>query len=270
MPEVARQKPFTAIILAGERGPGDPLVAHTSACCKAMVEVDGTPMIIRVLSALENAAQIGRRLVSGPGNEKLAEGSPLNQLLETDAVGWCEPWSTPSTSAYRAMQQVPPDTPVLVTTADHPLLTAEIVDHFCERSRTRGIDVTVGLAPYALVKAAYPEMKKTILRFRDGDYCGCNLFAFLTADGRRMADYWRRVETQRKNPVGLIRILGWWAVIRYLLGWLTLESALASLSRRLRLRLGAIILPFAEAAVDIDSIADHTIVQQKLAQRAKP
>ena len=112
-------------------------------------------------------------------------------------------------------------------------------------------------------------MKKTVLRFRDGEYCGCNLFAFLTADGRRMADYWRRVETQRKNPVRIIRILGWWAVIQYLLGWLTLENALASLSRRLHLKLEAIILPFAEAAVDIDSIADHTIVQQKLAQRGK-
>jgi GTP:adenosylcobinamide-phosphate guanylyltransferase len=270
MPEAARHTPFTAIILAGERGPGDPLVAHASACCKAMVEVDGKPMIIRVLAALENATHVGRRLVSGPGHEKLAPGSPLERLIESNAVGWCEPRPTPSTSAYSAMRQVPPDTPVLVTTADHPLLTSEIVDHFCDHSLARGADVTVGLAPYALVKAAYPDMKKTVLRFRDGDYCGCNLFAFLTADGRRMADYWRRVETQRKNPVRIIRILGWWAVIRYLMGWLTLESALASLSRRLRLRLGAIILPFAEAAVDIDSIADHAIVQKKLAQRAKP
>ena len=90
------------------------------------------------------------------------------------------------------MQNVPADTPVLVTTADHPLLTAEIVDRFCGQSLARGIDVTVGLAPYGLVKAAYPDMKKTVLRFRDGDYCGCNLFAFLTAEGRRMADDWRR------------------------------------------------------------------------------
>jgi CTP:molybdopterin cytidylyltransferase MocA len=270
MPEAAGQKRYTAIILAGERGPGDPLVTHASACCKAMVEVDGTPMIIRVLTALGTATHVGRRLLSGPGHEKLAAGSPFNQLLETEGVDWCEPQPTPSTSAYSAMRQVPADTPVLVTTADHPLLTAEIVDHFCEHSLERGVDVTVGLAPYPLVKAAYPDMKKTVLRFRDGDYCGCNLFAFLTADGRRMADYWRRVETQRKNPVRIIRILGWWAVIRYLLGWLTLENALSSLSRRLNLRLGAIILPFAEAAIDIDSVADHMIVEKKLARRPGP
>jgi GTP:adenosylcobinamide-phosphate guanylyltransferase len=270
MPDSARQKPYTAIILAGERGPGDPLAMHASACCKAMVEIDGTPMILRVLAALESAVGVGRCLLSGPGHEKLASGSPLGRLIETKSVDWCEPESTPSTSAYSAMQRVPADLPVLVTTADHPLLTAEIVDDFCARSLARGVDVTVGLAPYSLVKAAYPDMKKTVLRFRDGDFCGCNLFAFLTAEGRRMADYWRRVETQRKNPVRIIRILGWGAVIRYLMGRLTLQNALESLSRRLHLRLGAVILPYAEAAIDIDSIADHAIVQKKLSQQAKP
>jgi GTP:adenosylcobinamide-phosphate guanylyltransferase len=270
MPDSDRQKTYTAIILAGERGPGDPLVEHASACCKAMVEIDGTPMILRVLAALESAKQVGQCILSGPGHEKMATGSPINRLVETGSVDWCEPRATPSTSAYSAMQRIPADIPVLVTTADHPLLTAEIVDHFCNHSAARGVDVTVGLAPYGLVKVAYPDMKKTVLRFRDGDYCGCNLFAFLTAEGRRMADYWRRVETQRKNPVRIIRVLGWWAVIRYLLGRLTLQNALESLSRRLHLKLSAVILPYAEAAVDIDSIADHDIVQKKLSGRQNP
>jgi molybdopterin-guanine dinucleotide biosynthesis protein A len=270
MQDSTRQKPYTAIILAGERGPGDPLVAHASVCCKAMVEIDGTPMILRVLAALESATHVGRCILSGPGHEKMTAGFPVSRLLEAGSVDWCEPQPTPSTSAYSAMQCVPADMPVLVTTADHPLLTAEIVDRFCAQSLARGVDVTVGLAPYGLVRAAYPDMKKTILRFRDGDYCGCNLFAFLTAEGRRMADYWRRVETQRKNPVRIIRVLGWGAVIRYLLGRLTLQSALASLSRRLHLKLDAVILPYAEAAVDIDSVADHDIVQKKLSQRPKP
>jgi GTP:adenosylcobinamide-phosphate guanylyltransferase len=262
-----RRKVFTAVILAGERGPGDPLVEHASACCKAMVEIDGTPMILRVLGALKEAAFVDHCILSGPGHDKMAPGSPVSRLIEAGAVDWCEPQPTPSTSAYHAMQHVAGTTPVLVTTADHPLLRAEIVDRFCEQSLARAVDVTVGLTPYTLVKAAFPEMKKTVLRFRDGDYCGCNLFAFLTAEGRRVADYWRRVETQRKNPVGVIGILGWGAVIRYLLGRLTLPGALASLSRRVHLNLDAVILPYADAAVDIDSIADHDIVRKKISQR---
>jgi hypothetical protein len=110
-------------------------------------------------------------------------------------------------------------------------------------------------------------MKKTVLHFRDGDYCGANLFAFLTARGRGVADFWRRVEDQRKSPLRIMRTLGWGAVIKYLLGVLTLEHALEVLSRRLDLRIGAVVLPYAEAAVDIDSIADRDLVQEKLARR---
>jgi molybdopterin-guanine dinucleotide biosynthesis protein A len=269
MPDKYRQKSYTAIVLAGERSPGDPLVEHASACCKAMVEIDGTPMILRVLAALDSATHVDKCILSGPMHDQMAAESPVTLLIEAGIVDWCEPRPTPSTSAYTAMQRIPDDIPVLVTTADHPLLTAEIVDRFCGQSLSRGVDATVGLAPYGLVKAAFPDMKKTVLRFRDGEYCGCNLFAFLTTEGRRMADYWRRVETQRKNPIKIIRILGWGAVIKYLLGWLTLHGAIETLSRRLHLNLGAVILPYAEAAIDIDSVADLAIVSEILSRHPK-
>jgi molybdopterin-guanine dinucleotide biosynthesis protein A len=255
---------FTAVILAGERGPGDPLVKASGACCKAMIEIDGTPMILRVLQALEQATRVHARLISGPEKDRLATAPVLENLVASQAIGWCAPAPTPSTSAYEAMQSIPAEQPVLVTTADHPLLTAAIIDEFCGRSLDRDIDIAVGLAPHELVREAWPEMRKTVLHFRDGDYCGTNLFAFLTVRGRQLADFWRRVESERKNPLRIIRILGWGAVIRYLLGRLTLENALELLSRRLDLRIGAVILEQADAAVDIDSIADHEIVQNKL------
>lgn len=263
----SHQQLFTAVILAGERGPGDPLVKASGACCKAMIEIDGTPMILRVLQALETATRVAARLVSGPEKDQLAAVPALDKLVASQVIGWRTPAPSPSMSAYEAMQSIPAEQPVLVTTADHPLLTAEIIDDFCTRSLDRDIDITVGLAPYRLVREAYPDMKKTVLHFSDGDYCGTNLFAFLTARGRRLADFWRRVESQRKNPLRIIRILGWGAVIRYLLGRLTLENALELLSRRLDLRIGAVILEQADAAVDVDSITDHEIVQNRLTGR---
>jgi hypothetical protein len=128
--------------------------------------------------------------------------------------------------------------------------------------------VTVGLAPYALVKEAYPDIKKTVLRFSDGEFCGCNLFAFLTPEGRRAANFWRKIEQERKKPLLVIGLLGWWAVIRYRLGMLPLEEALAKLSKRLGLRIRAVILPYANAAIDVDSIADFVLVQGSLAKVA--
>ena len=266
MPDVTQRPLFAALVLAGDRGAADPLVEHTGTCCKAMIEIAGVPMVLRVLQALGEAGQIGPRLLSGPQRSQLASQEAINAMLGAREIDWCAPSRTPCSSAYQAMQTIPEDTPVLVTTADHPLLSAGIIDEFCSRSRASDNDVTVGLAPYELVRQAYPEMKKTVLHFRDGDLCGANLFTFLTARGRHVADFWRRVESQRKNPLRIIRTLGWGAVIKYLLGILTLGNALDVLSRRLDLKIGAVILPYAEAAVDIDSIADRDLVQEKLSR----
>lgn len=259
---------FTAVVLAGERGPADPLVNDTQSCCKAMIRIDGIPMVLRVLNTLGEASRVNERILSGPAHEHLSAEPAVCELIDSGQVAWRKPQETPSTSAFHAMQSIPDDARILVTTADHPLLSAEIVDRFCSESAASDADVTVGLAPYGLVRQAFPQMKKTILRFREGDYCGANLFTFLTPQGRRMADYWRRVESQRKNPLRVIKLLGWRAVIKYLLGLLTLHEALEMLSRRLDLRFQAVILPYAEAAVDVDSVSDHTLVQEKLSRRS--
>ena len=267
MDDTGQQPRFQALVLAGDRGATDPLLAQSEACCKAMIEIDGTPMVLRVLAALDAAESIDGRMLSGPKPEQLAIEPGVGRLVESGEIDWCEPRTTPSTSASHAMEQLDRDTPILITTADHPLLSAQIIDHFCRESGASDADLTVGLAPHSQVQQAFPEMKKTVLRFRDGHYCGCNLFAFLTPGARGFASHWRQVESDRKNPLKMIRLLGWGAVIRYLLGYLTLEEALERLSRKFRLRIRAVILPYAEAAVDVDSVRDHYIVQEKLTSR---
>ena len=179
------------------------------------------------------------------------------------------PQASPSRSAYDVLSKLPLDEQVLLTTADHPLLTSEIVNEFCAASSKSGADLTVGLAPYALVREEFPAMKKTVLRFRDGEFCGCNLFSFLTPEGREAANYWREVEAQRKSPLRVIRALGWFSVAKYLLGKLTLDDALNSLSRNLGLQVRAVILPYADAAVDVDSVSDYRLVQAAFEARSE-
>ncbi len=258
------QNSFTAIVLAGDRGPNDPLAEAAGACCKALVEIEGTPMVLRVLDTLAASKSIRKRILSGPEKRWLADKSGFEQLINSGEVSWLAPQPTPSTSAYQAMQTLQDERPVLITTADHPLLTAEIVDYFCTHSQTQQLDVAVGLCEYERIRTAFPGIKKTVMKFRGGNYCGCNLFAFLTSDARRLADDWRQVESERKNPLRIIRLLGWYSVLRYLTGSLTLENALQRLSKKLGLRIGAVILPFPEAAVDVDTVADRLLVQKTL------
>ncbi len=255
---------MTAIVLAGDRTKADSLVSHSPAGCKALIDIDGKPMVRRVLDSLRASKVVAGITLAGPQADELATDEGLSALVDSGEVQWRAPESSPSTSAYHAMQAVDGDSPILLTTADHPLLTPEIVDAFGRQSLADDVDVAVGLAPHALVTEAYPGIKKTVLTFADGEFCGCNLFAFLTPEGRRAANFWRKIEQERKKPLLVIGLLGWWAVIRYRLGLLPLEDALAKLSKRLGLRIRAVILPYANAAIDVDSISDLMLVKGSL------
>ena len=256
------QQKFTAVVLAADRGPDDPVARAAGARCKSMAPIDGTPMVLRVLDALSESTAINARILCGPAQSIVDLEPDLDARIRSGEVGWMANLQTPSTSAYQVLQSLPEQTPVLLTTADHAMLSARIVDYFCTNARGTGCDVVAGVARHEAVTKAYPRTQRTATRLQDGSYCGCNLFAFLTPRARRAADFWRQVETQRKKPLRVIRVLGVMAVLCYLLGKLSLADALERVSRRLGFKAGAVIIPFPEAAIDVDSVADWELVQE--------
>ena len=176
---------------------------------------------------------------------------------------------SPSASAAAAMEQIAESQPVLLTTADHALLSTRMVDYFCSRGRATDCDVVVGVALHETVKAAYPQTHRTAVHLQDGAYCGCNLFAFLTPQARLAADFWRKVETRRKKPLRMISVLGWATVLRYLLGHLSLAKALDRVSQRMGIKAGAVVMPFPEAAIDVDSPDDWQLVEKIVNDRQR-
>lgn len=268
--KIYRNPAFTALVLAGERGIPDPLTENTGACCKALVPVGGTPMLLRVLDALAGSIEVGSILMSGPDRSQLQRNSNLAEGIAAGRWDWRQPEATPSTSAYAVLQGLPGAQPVLLTTADHALLRAEVVDHFCAVARRTECDLVVALADHAGVVSAFPDVRRTALRFRGGAYCGCNLYAFLTPESRRVADFWRRMENNRKRPWRMVRALGWAPLLGYLTRRLSLEDVLRLLSDRLGVRICPVILPFPEAAVDVDKPSDLDLAERILLTRTAP
>ena len=64
-----------------------------------------------------------------------------------------------------------------------------------------------------------------------------------------------------------MRILGWWPVLRYLGGKMSMNDALGYLSKQMGLRAGAVMLPFPEAAVDVDTVEDWKFVQSLVTKK---
>lgn len=256
---------FHAVVLAGDRGADDPVARHAGVACKALAAPGGRPMLLRVLDALAASTAVSGVTLVGPSQAQLSACPQLAVRIASGELAWLPPAPSPSQSALVGLASVPAGTPVLLTTADHALLQAVWIDAFCAAAQATGKDAVVGLARHSVVQAAFPQSRRTSLRFRDDAYCGCNLFAFLRPAGRRAPQFWRHVEQQRKKPHRLAAALGPGTLLAYLCGWLTLDAGLARLSRRVGAQLGAVLLDDPRAAVDVDSVADFELVERLLA-----
>jgi CTP:molybdopterin cytidylyltransferase MocA len=252
----------TALVLAGTRTEGDPVARMFGVSNKILAQVGHEPMISRVLETLKNSQTVGTRILIGPSWETVQSHAALRRSIQSGEVRWTEPQQGPSLSVSTFLHQHPQELPLLITTADHPLLTTEIVDYFVREAQQARADVTVGLVPYSLVAAAYPQSKRTIIRLRGGGFCGSNLFGLYTQKAERLIEFWSRIEQERKHPFRLIRTLGGRVLIRYMCGRLSLAEALSRLGRRFDLYIKDILLPFPEAAIDVDTPEDLALAEE--------
>ncbi len=252
---------FTAIILAADRSRDDPLIRHAGVCAKALVEINRRPMVGRVIDALSQSQQVNEIILSGPKKDCFESSEFITEIIGNGSANWSEPADSPASSAYAALKQLPENQPALITTADHPLLRPDIIDDFLERALASGADVAAGVTTIRAIHEKFPGARKTVMRFSDDGYCGCNLFAFLTPQSHRVAKAWRSVEKQRKNPLYIVRQLGLGSVLQYALGMLRMDVAAERLSRKLDVTIKPVLLPFPEAAIDVDTVADQQFVE---------
>jgi GTP:adenosylcobinamide-phosphate guanylyltransferase len=259
--------PFTALVLAGSRGPDDPVAKARGVAHKCLALVAGVPMLVRVVETLAASRRIGLIAISLEDPALLGDLPALRPLLDGGRCKALATGATPSLSVLRALDELPSPLPWLVVTGDHPLLTPAIVEHFCGAALATGADLVAGLTPASAIRSAYPDAQRTYLRFRGEHYSGANLYALLGPECRRAIAFWRRAELERKRPWRLVRAFGWRPLLAYLLGRLTLDAAMARASRITGARVAAVALPCAEAAIDVDKPADLELVERILARQ---
>ncbi|MCB1835610.1 MAG: nucleotidyltransferase family protein [Geminicoccaceae bacterium] len=238
------------LVLAGSRGGEDPVALHAGVDQKCLAPVAGRTMIEHVAGALLAVGDVERIHIAANDPGALAT---LPVLADPRiATGGCEP--TPSLTVAACLKRT--GTPLLVTTADHPLLTPAILERFLMDARGLDADLAVGLVRSETVLAASPHTRRTWLTFRGGRYSGANLFWLARPQAASAVAFWRRVEQERKKPWRIARAMGPGLLLSYLLHRLTLDQALERASVKIGARARAVLLPFAEAAIDVDKPDD--------------
>jgi hypothetical protein len=264
---------FHAVVLAGERPGGGALARQLGIAAGVLADVAGQPCIVRVLGALRASGCIDGGVICGPDGDVIESAPAFQGLLAPGDFRWLAPQRGPAASAQAAASAAG-GYPVLLTGGDHALLEPAMVSGFCHAALARShapdpLDLVVGLVPHALVTKAFPESRRTVLRFADGAYCGSNLFALLGEPSAGALSFWSGVEADRKRPWRIARRLGLGTLLRYLRGRLAIDEAFATLSSLSGCRVGWVEVPFARAAVDVDSHADWQLANRLLAEHAE-
>ena len=253
---------WSALLLAGQRPGVDALAGHFGETWKALVPVGGEAMLSRAARALLDSPSVARVVVLAQDPAALTARGDTEWLEREPCVSFAASATSISQSVKAVAGAPEAPWPVLVTTADHALLTPMMVEDFLYQST--GADVAAAVVERRTILARYPTSKRTWLRFRGGAYSGANLFALGGPAAAAALDLWADIEQERKKGWRIVGALGPGLLIGAATGMLTLNQAMRRASARLGVEARAVVLETAEAAIDVDKLADHRLVEQIL------
>jgi GTP:adenosylcobinamide-phosphate guanylyltransferase len=250
---------WRCVILAAGRGANDPMAKAFGVAHKCTIAIAGKPMLQWVVEALRSTS------IATPYVIVIDDVKAITSALNLDIISAEN--SAPA-SAIAAINHIN-HFPVLITTGDHPLLTPAMISHMLRHAETSRADVLVGLATKETISAAYPETKRTYFNLGGTRVSGCNLFAVTSPAGLILLERWQHLERNRKKPWKLVGAFGVMPILWFALGMLTPQRAFGHISRKLRIIVEPVFLPFAEAAIDVDKPSDHALAEKILNQRMK-
>lgn len=254
---------INVLILAGTRPKGDPVAQAEGKSSKAFVEVDGRPMIDQVLDTISTWPSVGEIILSMPKSEiDSGQSALLRDFTRHNKIKRVETGTTPCRSIMLAMEGIPTNNALLVTTADHPLLTHDILNEFVDESWRTSADFTAAIAETDMVEQAYPQVKRTRVPLTDGAIGGCNLFLFKTPQARNVVKFWRKVEENRKKPIRMARTIGLGILVRFVFKKLSRDHLRKTLEKKTEAKIALPMMSNPHAAIDVDKKEDLALVRQ--------
>ncbi|RST30082.1 4-diphosphocytidyl-2C-methyl-D-erythritol synthase [Sphingomonas ginkgonis] len=249
---------WTALLLAGSRPGTDPFASAHGTDLKPLIPAAGAPMVARPARALLACEGTDRLLVLSQAPERIAAVLPDDPRIAFAP-------SRESIAATIEALCADPQTrfPLLVTTADHALLTSAMIEQFAADASSA--DLAIGLVAEVDLLARLPGSRRTWIGFRGGRYSGANLFWLGSRDVICAVRLWRSVEQDRKKGWRLLFAFGPAVLLGAVLKLRTLDQTLAALGRRLGIAVRAVRMADPLAAVDVDKEADLQLAERLIA-----
>lgn len=251
------ERRVAALVLAGAKNDG--LLQDVSdEQYEAVIEIGGRPMIEYVLEALRDAPSIGTVGIVGPVQPLRARIRLHDEVLIEAAGNLLD-------NLERGARHLDDGGPLLVITADIPLIDAKAIEDFLRSCGERGErEAYYPLVSKSDSEAAFPGVGRTYFHLQDGSFTGGNFVLLQPAALLKARDIFERAIELRKKPVQMARLLGLSFILKFIFRKLSIAEAERVIYEKLGIY-GAVV-PVSSAAVgfDVDKPADYEIVAERM------
>jgi CTP:molybdopterin cytidylyltransferase MocA len=258
----------TVLILAGKRdGRIDPLAERAGASHKCMVPIRGKPLIQWVLEAAEPAFP-DRPILVSIHDGAVIEGLEIVQRLAASGRLRVVPAGPGIVdSVHAALGEGDDYLPLLITTGDNVLATPESLRDLDAGARAAGAGAALAVASRETILAAHPEGQRRFYEFRDVALSNCNAYWLRDRASLRAAESFRGGGQFIKTKGAIAKAFGIGNLLRFRLGWWSLDAMMGRLSKRFGVKIVAHFYTDGALAVDVDNERTYRIAETLLAER---
>lgn len=260
----------TILILAGKRdGKLDPLAERAGVSHKCRVPINGKPLLEWVVEAVGPAFPDAKVFISIHDPAVIADLPAVATLAGSGRLVLCEAQAGIVESVEHAIALAGGDAafPLLITTADNVLAESGYLQDMHRDALTSDGDAVVVLATRESIRAAHPDGQRKFYEFKDVAISNCNVFWLRNAKALRATEAFREGGQFAKNRARIAKAFGIFNLIRFRLGWWTLDTAFKAISRRFGVRVVPQITPDGAFAIDVDNERTYGVAELLLKQR---
>lgn len=256
------------LILAGKRdGKLDPLAEAAGVTHKCNVPIQGKPLLQWVLEGVKDGWPDAPIWVSihdpaviadVPGVAELTAAGRLHMSVSRDGI---------VESIEAVIEQGGNPFPMLITTGDNVLVTAEEIRAIHDFGMREGAGAVIAIAEKSSILAEHPEAQRRFYEFKDMAISNCNAYWLRDVGSFRAAEAFRAGGQFIKTKGRIAQAFGILNLIRFRMGWSTVDGAMAAISRRFKVKVRAFLLTEGAYAVDVDNERTYKIAEMLLAKR---
>lgn len=243
--------------------PRDPLYPYTLGRPKALLEIAGKPMAQWVLDALNESKSVEGVIVIGLGPESgLKTPKPVSFLPDHGGA-------VPNALAgvERALAIAPETTHVLLTSCDVPAVTGEMIDWRVRVGREADADFDYAAIEQGVMESRFPGSHRTYTPLKGMKVCGGDINVAHVRLARNR-EFIERLTAARKSPLRMASLLGMGVLFLFLTRQLTIERAAPMIGRKLGIRVGVSLCPYAELGMDVDKPHQLEMLRSELERQA--